>query len=86
MLSSVATEITTGRLTKKKQILKKIGVATIVIFGKLWKTIKIKQVCEKTYFGSRNQSRVGKVLAPYNARLETVSLIKNAKLMWFSKC
>jgi len=49
--------------------------------GKLWKTIKIKQVCEKLDFGFGSRLRVGKVLAPYRARLRAVPLIKNAKLM-----
>ena len=50
--------------------------------GKLWKTIKIKQVCEKKpNFGSGSRLRVGKVLAPYRARPRAVPLIKNAKLM-----
>jgi len=49
------------------------------------KTIKIKQVCEKSYFGFGSRLRVGKVLAPYRARPRAVPLIKNAKLMWFSK-
>jgi len=41
----------TGRRTKKEKGFKgRFGVATIVIFGKLWKTMKIRQVCGKTKF------------------------------------
>jgi len=83
---AVATGIATGRRTEKENGFKKdLGVATIVIFGKLWKTIKIRQVCEKPYFGFGSRLRIGKVLAPYRARPRAVPLIKNAKLMWFSK-
>jgi len=40
-----------GRRTKKENgFEKRFGVATIVISGKLWKTIKIKQVYEKQDF------------------------------------
>ena len=84
---AVATRITTERRTEKKNGFKKrFGVATIVIFGKLWKTIKIKQVCEKPDFRSGSRLRVGKVLAPYSARPRAVPLIKKAQSMWFSKC
>jgi len=39
----VATEIATGRQPKKENGFKKdLGVATIVILEKLWKTMKIK--------------------------------------------
>jgi len=48
---------------------------------KLWKTMKIKQVCEKTDFRSGSRLRVGKVLAPYSARPKAAPLIKNAKSM-----
>jgi len=47
--------------------------------GKLWKTIKTKQVCEKPDFGSGSRLRVGKVLAPYRARPRAVPLIKKRK-------
>jgi len=83
----VATRIVMGKWTEKKNGFKKrFGVATIVIFGKLWKTIKIKQVCEKPDFRFGSWLRVGKVLAPYSARPRAVPLIKNAESMWFSKC
>jgi len=47
--------------------------------------MKIRQVCKKLDFGSGSQLRVGKVLTPYNAHPKAVPLIKNEKLMWFSK-
>jgi len=71
---------------KENEFEKRFGVATIVISGKLQKTIKIKQVCKKPDFRSGSRLRVGKVLAPYSARPRAVPLIKNAKSMWFSKC
>jgi len=50
----VTTGIATGRQTKKEnEFRKRFGVATIVISGKLWKTIKINQVCEKPDFWIR---------------------------------
>jgi len=51
----VATGIATRQRTKKENVFTKIfGVATIFISGKLWKTMKIRQVCGKTKFlGSR---------------------------------
>jgi len=70
---------------KKKTGLKEIWSRHHSYSGKLWKTIKIKQVCEKPDFGSGSRLRVRKVLAPYRVRPRTVPLIKNAKLMWFSK-
>jgi len=84
---AVATGIATGRRTeKRKRVLKRDWESPPqLFFGKLWKTIKIKQVCEKPYFGFGSRLRVGKVLAPYRARPRAVPLIKNAKLMWFSK-
>jgi len=39
-----------GEPKRKVGFKKRLGVATTVIFGKLWKTIKIKQVCEKPDF------------------------------------
>jgi len=36
-------------------------------------------------FGSGSGLRVEKVLAPYSARPKAIPLIKNVKLMWFSK-
>jgi len=51
---TVATGIATGGRTKKENVFKKrFGVATIVISEKLWKTIKIKQACEKLDFWIR---------------------------------
>jgi len=55
-----------------------------------WKTMenhKNKASLQKKnqIFGSRSRLRVGKVLAPYSVRPKAVPLIKNAKLMWFSK-
>jgi len=77
-LRSVATGIATGRRTKKENgFEKEIWSRHHSYSGKLWKTIKIRQVCEKPDIGSRSRLRVGKVLAPYNAR----PLIKNAKSM-----
>jgi len=50
------------------------------------KNHKVKQVCEKNQiFGSKSRLRVGKVLASYSGRTKAIPLIKNAKLMWFSK-
>jgi len=73
---SVATEIAMGRRTKKrKRVWKKIWSHHHSYSGKLWKTIKIRQVCEKLDFGSGSRLRVGKVLAPYNARQRAVPLI-----------
>ena len=54
-------------------------------YRKLWKTIKNCKVCKKTEFGSGNRLRVGKVLAPHNARPKTVPLIKCAKVVWSFK-
>jgi len=80
--SAVATEIATGRRTEKENGFEKgIWSHHHSYSGKLWKTIKIKQVCEKPDFGSGSRLRVGKVLAPYRARSRAVPLIKNAKLM-----
>jgi len=70
---------------KRKRVLKEIWSRHHSYSGKLWKTIKIKRVCEKPDFGSGSRLRVGKVLAPYRARPRAVLLTKNAKLMWFSK-
>jgi len=39
-----------GESKKETGLKKRLGVATIVIFGKLWKTIKIKQVYKKPDF------------------------------------
>ena len=49
-------------------------------YRKLWKTIKKSKVCKKPEFGFGNRLRVGKVLAPHNARPKTVPLIKYAKV------
>jgi len=55
------------------------GVATIVYYGKLEKNLK-KRIVFETKFGFGSRLRVGKVLAPHNARLKTVlSLIKYAR-------
>ena len=70
---------------RKREFEKEIWSRHHSYSGKLWKTIKIKQVCEKSDFGSGSRLRVGKVLASYRARSRAVPLIKNAKLMWFSK-
>jgi len=43
------------------------------------------KVCQKPEFGSKSRLRVGKVLAPHNARPKTVPLIKCAKVLWFFK-
>jgi len=83
----VATGIATGRrIEKENGFGKRFGSRHHSYSGKLWKTIKIRQVCEKPYFGFGSRLRVGKVLAPYRAGPRAVPLIKNAKLMWFSKC
>jgi len=66
---------------KNKTFEKEIWSRHHSYYGKLWKTIKIRQVCEKLDFGSGSRLRVGKVLAPYNARPRAVPLIKYAKLM-----
>jgi len=70
---------------EKKTSLKEIWSRHHSYSGELWKTIKIRQVSGKPDFGSGSRLRVGKVLAPYSARPRAVPLIKNAKLMWFSK-
>jgi len=44
-----------------------------------------KASLRKPYFGFGSRLRVGKVLAPYRARPRAIPLIKNTKLMWFSK-
>jgi len=80
----VATIIATGRRTKKrKRVFKKkrFGSRHHSYSGKLWKTIKIRQVCEKQDFGSGSRLRIGKVSPPYNARPRAVPLIKDAELM-----
>ena len=85
-LGVVATGIATRRRTKKEnRFEKKTWSRHHSYSGKLWKTIKIRQVCEKLDFGSGSRLRVGKVLAPYRVRPRAVPLIKNAKLMLFSK-
>ena len=71
---------------KRKRVWKEIWSRHHSYSRKLWKTIKIRQVCGKLDFGSGNRLRVGKVLAPYSARPRAVPLIKNAKSMWFLKC
>ena len=82
MVTPVTTVIATRRRTKKENGFKKrFGSRHHSYSGKLWKTIKIRQVCEKPYFGFGSRLRVGKVLAPYRARPRAISLIKNAKLM-----
>jgi len=53
-ISTVAIEIATGRRTKKENgFEKKIWSRHHSYSGKLWKTIKIRQVCEKTRFWIR---------------------------------
>jgi len=66
---------------KNKTGLKEIWSRHHSYSGKLWKTIKIRQVCGKPNFGSGSRLRVGKVLAPYSVRPRAVPLIKNAKPM-----
>jgi len=61
---------------KIKTYKKRFRVATIVILGKLWKTIKIRTESTITNFGSGNQLHVRKVLVPYNTCPNTVLLIK----------
>jgi len=79
-MTVVATGIATGRRTEKENGFKKeIWSRHHSYSGKLWKTIKVKQVCEKPDFGSGSRLRVGKVLTPYRARPRAVPLIKNAK-------
>ena len=81
-MDGVATGIATGRRTEKKKTgLKEIWSRHHSYSGKLWKTIKIKQVCKKPDFGSESRLRIGKVLTPYRARPRAVPLIKNVKLM-----
>ena len=63
---------------KRNEFSKRFGVATILIFRKLWKTIKIRQAREKLDFGSGSQLHVGKVLAVYNAYPRAILLIKHA--------
>jgi len=78
----VATEIAMGKRTEKEnEFEKRFGSRHHSYSGKLWKTIKIRQVCEKPDFGSESRLCVGNVLAPYRARPKAVPLIKNAKLM-----
>jgi len=74
-----------SRRDDENNLKKNRGVATVVYYGKLWKTIKKSKVCEKLEFGSGSRLRVGKVLAPHNARPKTIPLIKCAKVMWFFK-
>jgi len=78
----IATGIATGRRTKKieNEFEKEIWSRHHSYYGKLWKTIKIRQVCEKPDSGSESRLRVRKVLAPYSARPRAVPIIKNAKL------
>jgi len=66
----VATGVTTG--TAKKYF-KFRRVATIVYYGKLQKNQKSDL---RTKLKSGSRLRVGKVLAPYNARPRTVPLIE----------
>jgi len=83
---TVATEIAMGRRIKKRKLVwKEIWSRHHSYSGKLWKTIKIRQVYENLDFGFGSQFWVGKVLASYNACPRTVPLIKNAKSTWFSK-
>jgi len=82
---SVATEIATGRRTKKIKFCKnKVWSRHHSYYRKLW-TIKKSKVCEKPDFWSGNRLCVGKVLAPHNVRPKTVPLIKCAKVLWFFK-
>jgi len=79
-LQGVATEIAMGRQTKNR-IWKKRGWSCY--HSLFWKTTKKpkkkSKVCEKSDFGSRSRLRVGKVLAPHNARPKRLPLIKCAK-------
>jgi len=82
MVTPVTTVIATRRRTKKENGFKKrFGSRHHSYSGKLWKTIKITQVCEKQDFRSGSRLRVGMVSPPYNARPRAVPLIKYAKLM-----
>jgi len=66
----VATELATGRRTKKLKFVKtKFGVAIIVYLGKLRKK---KQGLQKPDFGSGSRLCVRKVLAPHNIRPKTL--------------
>jgi len=50
------------------------------------KTKKIRQGLQKKLdFGSGSRLRMGKVLAPHNVHLKTISLIKRVKGCGFSK-
>ena len=82
-LPSIATQIATGRRTKKNICENRVWSRYHSYYRKLWKTIKKSKVCEKPKFGSESRLRVGKVLAPHNVRPNTVPLIKYAKVMWF---
>jgi len=62
---------------KKNRFEKRFGSRHHSYSRKLWKTIMIRQVCEKPDFGFGSRLRVGKVLAHYLTRLRTVPLIKN---------
>jgi len=85
-LPSVATEIATGRRTKKIKFVKtEFWSRHHSYYRKLWKTIKKSMLCEKPEFGSGSRLHVGKVLAPHNIRPKTVPLIKCAKVLWFFK-
>jgi len=61
---------------KRKRVLKEIWSRDHNYSGKLWKIMKIKQVCEKPDFGSESRLCVEKMLTPYNARPKAVPLNK----------
>jgi len=61
---------------KYKSIKQKLGGTTIVILGKLWKTIKIKTRSIKTDFAPGSRLHLGKVLSPYNTHPKIIPLIK----------
>jgi len=75
---------------KRKRVWKEIWSRHHSYSGKLWKTMKIRQVCEKLDFGSRSRLRV-EVLARYCARPRAIPLIKKCKvdvvfkMLFFSK-
>jgi len=76
---SIAMGIATEQWFEKENAFKKRF--EVVYFGKLWKIIKIKQVCEKPDFGSGSQLSVRKILTPYSTHSRTIPLTKYAKLM-----
>ena len=82
----VATEIATGRRTKKLKFVKtKFEVATIVIIGNYGKPYKRARSAKKQILGLVVAYAWGRYQHPHNVRPKTVPLIKCEKVVVFFK-